>query len=341
MKKPPLNRAVRMESAIVPAAPAGALQVAAPPQIDMDALIADWLGGKSRDTMKSYKDSLDSFRRFCKCEREAQAVEGLIALPHGHANMVALKYKNWLKEQGNTPGSVNTRLSALRSIVAIAHLVGRVPWTLAVKNEKNQVYKDTRGPGAEGFDKLLETAAAQKDSKKAVRDLAILWLLYGQVLRRAGVSSLDYEHIDWERSRLFVMLKGHRERTWFTVNQNVIAALKAWIKVRGKRAGPLFPNMDHAHKGSGGGSRIGGGGIWSIVSSIGERSGLKTWPHALRHAGITTALDATGGDLRAVQRFSGHANVTMLQVYDDNRADLGGEVAKKVGARHTKKELPE
>ena len=55
-------------------------------------------------------------------------------------------------------------------------------------------------------------------------------------------------------------------------------------------------------------------------------------PHGLRHAAITAALDLTG-DLQAVQRFSRHKDVRTLTVYDDNRQDLGGDVARRVAAQ--------
>jgi integrase/recombinase XerC len=57
------------------------------------------------------------------------------------------------------------------------------------------------------------------------------------------------------------------------------------------------------------------------------RAGLKTRPHALRHSAITTALDQTNGDVRAVQRFSRHKDIRVLTVYDDHRQNLGGKVA--------------
>ena len=47
---------------------------------------------------------------------------------------------------------------------------------------------------------------------------------------------------------------------------------------------------------------------------------------------ITEALDLTGGNVRAVQRFSRHRDVRVLERYDDNRRDLGGDVAKQVAA---------
>ncbi len=49
-------------------------------------------------------------------------------------------------------------------------------------------------------------------------------------------------------------------------------------------------------------------------------------PHGVRHTAITALLD-TGLGLRDVQRFSRHADVRTLAVYDDNRTDIAGRVA--------------
>ena len=48
---------------------------------------------------------------------------------------------------------------------------------------------------------------------------------------------------------------------------------------------------------------------------------------------MTDALDATGGDVRMVQRFSRHRDLRTLTIYDDNRLDLGGDVARLVAGR--------
>jgi integrase/recombinase XerC len=53
-------------------------------------------------------------------------------------------------------------------------------------------------------------------------------------------------------------------------------------------------------------------------------------PHGLRHAAITEALRLTRGDVRAVQRFSRHRDLWTLTLYDDNRADLAGEIARQL-----------
>jgi integrase/recombinase XerC len=67
-----------------------------------------------------------------------------------------------------------------------------------------------------------------------------------------------------------------------------------------------------------------------MVRKLGEAADVAVRPHGLRHGGITEALDATNGNVRAVQRFSRHRDVRVLTVYDDNRLDLGGDVARLV-----------
>ncbi len=62
----------------------------------------------------------------------------------------------------------------------------------------------------------------------------------------------------------------------------------------------------------------------------GETLRIRVRPHGLRHAAITEALALTGGDLRAVGRYSRHRDLRVLALYDDSRADLAGEVARKV-----------
>ena len=93
--------------------------------------------------------------------------------------------------------------------------------------------------------------------------------------------------------------------------------------------GPLFINFDRAGKGNG---RLTSTSLYRIVRDLGKKIDLKVRPHGLRHAAITEALDLTNGNVRAVQRFSRHRDLRILNVYDDNRTDLAGEVARKVAA---------
>ena len=75
--------------------------------------------------------------------------------------------------------------------------------------------------------------------------------------------------------------------------------------------------------------RLTGQSIYNIVRTLGEKVGVTARPHQIRHSAITDALDLSG-DIRAVARFSRHKDIKVLMIYDDNRADLGGEVAKRI-----------
>ena len=82
------------------------------------------------------------------------------------------------------------------------------------------------------------------------------------------------------------------------------AMLRA-TKVRGSENGPLFVNFDRARKGK----RLTGSAVYYIVSELGLKAGLTVRPHGLRHLAITSALDLTKGDVRAVQKFSRHKDM--------------------------------
>jgi integrase/recombinase XerC len=69
-----------------------------------------------------------------------------------------------------------------------------------------------------------------------------------------------------------------------------------------------------------------------VVWDLGQKVGLKVWPHAPRRSGITAALDETNGDVRRVQRFSRHRKLDRLLIYDDARRDDAGAVAGLVAA---------
>ena len=96
----------------------------------------------------------------------------------------------------------------------------------------------------------------------------------------------------------------------------------------GTEAGPLFLNFDRAGKGG----RLTGTSLYRIVRELGGDAGIQVRPHGLRHAATTEALDLTGGDVRSVRRFSRHAKLDTLMDYDDNRADLAGEIARRLAA---------
>ena len=292
------------------------------------SLVAAFLSARNEKTLSAYRHDLKDFQRFLGASSLDDAARHLLSRGQGPANGLALAYKAHLLERGLQPATVNRRMASLRSLVKLARMLGIVPWTLEVESVAARAYRDTRGPGAGGVRLLLKVAEGSQDPK-GVRDRAILRLLFDLGLRRGEVVSLDLADLNLEGGTVAVLGKGRRERERLTLPEPTKVALRAWLQVRGQEAGPVFINFDPSGKA---GCRLTGGSVWRMVRAYGKKVGLEVRPHGLRHAAITQALDMTGGNLRSVQRFSRHRDVRVLQTYDDNRTDLGGEVARLVSS---------
>ena len=69
-----------------------------------------------------------------------------------------------------------------------------------------------------------------------------------------------------------------------------------------------------------------------MVKKLGKAVVVEVRPHGLRHAAITEALNLTNGNVRALQRFSRQKALQVVTVYDDNRSDIGGQVARQIAS---------
>jgi integrase/recombinase XerC len=247
----------------------------------------------------------------------------------GEANALALAYRTHLMERELAAITISRRLTALRSMIKLARTLGLIPWTLEIQGLKTEGYRDTRGPGRNGFRALLEVLNGRNDAK-TLRDRAILRCLFDLGLRRKEVVNLDVEDFDRQAGTLAVLGKGRTAKNTLTLPPQTRQALEVWLNARGEEPGPFFLTMNRANQGEV--LRLTAAGLYGKVRELGRKAGLKVWPHGIRHSAITEALDATGGNIRAVQRFSRHKDVRVVERYDDNRQDLAGELARKVAA---------
>ncbi|WP_405472025.1 tyrosine recombinase XerC [Paenarthrobacter ilicis] len=155
--------------------------------------------------------------------------------------------------------------------------------------------------------------AAADGAPMAVRNKAIVELLYATGVRVGELAGLDVDDLDQDRRTLRVLGKGNKERT---VPYGVPAAVAVddWIR-RGR------PVVATGHSGpalflGARGNRIDPRQIREVVKnllrSLGDTSA--TGPHALRHSAATHLLDG-GADLRAVQEILGHSSLATTQIY--------------------------
>jgi len=154
---------------------------------------------------------------------------------------------------------------------------------------------------------------AAEGSPLAVRNRAMVELLYATGLRVGELAGMDVDDLNPDRRTLRVVGKGNKERT---VPYGVPAAVAVddWLR----RGRPLL-----AKQGSGPALFLGSRGnrvdqrqvravVRGLLEALGDTSA--TGPHALRHSAATHLLDG-GADLRAVQEILGHSSLATTQIY--------------------------
>ena len=312
---------------------ATALSVGVPPLVaigEPDVLAGLLADKRSPNTRSAYaKDLTDFFRFAASVEAPTpQLVAEFLGLERRQALALALSYKaHLLNERQLKEATVNRRLAAIKALVNFARSLGRCDYTLSeLKGEKVIPYRDTTGIGAADFRKLL--GVPDRETLKGKRDYAILRLLWENVLRRNEIVQVDLKDLDLERRSLLILGKGRgSQKQVVTLSRPTVVALADWLLSRRELNlnQPLFIALDRASYGH----RLTGTGVYKLVDKLAVEVGIskKLSPHRIRHSGITAALEATGGDVRKVQKLSRLANLNTLVVYDDNRQNVQGEIS--------------
>jgi integrase/recombinase XerD len=147
----------------------------------------------------------------------------------------------------------------------------------------------------------------------ALRDRAILELLYGAGLRVSELTGLDVDDVDVEHGALRALGKGGKERE-VPVGSFARDAMDAYLRrgrpdlVGATARGALFVGAR--------GGRIARQSVGRLVAGYARRAGIEraVSPHDLRHSFATHLLDG-GADVRVVQELLGHASVATTQIY--------------------------
>ena len=216
-----------------------------------------------------------------------------------------------LHRQGLGGRSLQRMLSTLRTFYAWMNLQGlsRDNPALDVRAPKS----GRRLPKALDADQARHLLDAKGgEGPLALRDQAMLELLYACGLRLAELISLNLDSIDAREAQLSVTGKGNKARL-LPVGGPALKAVRAWLEVR-----PLFvaDDQETALFLSRRGRRISPSSVQKRLRRAALSRGLDDHlhPHKLRHSFATHVLESSG-DLRAVQELLGHANLSTTQVY--------------------------
>jgi integrase/recombinase XerD len=312
-----------------------AAPAAAQPQ--MRRLILDFLAylelerGLARNTLEAYRGDLLQFGAFL--ERR-----GITAEHAQHTDLADFTAELGGREDRRSPGpsrshaafvSVGARPSASAATVGRKVACLRSFYRYLRREERigHDPTADLHGPRkSQRLPQVLsrEDVARLLDEPRgteplALRDRALLELLYACGLRVSEAVGLKLSDVDLEQAMLRARGKGSKERQ-VPIGRQAVAALRAYSArgrpaLLGEHSGErLFLN----HRGS----PLTRQGLYKIVQGHARRAGLdkRMSPHTLRHS-FATHLLAGGCDLRSLQEMLGHADLATTQLYTQLSAE--------------------
>jgi integrase/recombinase XerD len=288
-------------------------------------LILDFLAylelerGLSRNTLEAYRNDLSQLREFL-------APRGLGVREAGHGELAAFLSALAAGSEERppvAPATLQRKVACLRSFYRHLRREGLL---------QSDPTADLRGPRAsqrlpavltrEDVASLLAQPAGSEPL--ALRDRALLEVMYACGLRASEAIALELQDVELDEGVLRARGKGSKERL-IPVGRHAVAALRAWV-ARGRPAlagvqvqSVLFLNRR--------GRPLTRQGLYKIVQGHARSAGLegRMSPHTLRHS-FATHLLAGGCDLRSLQEMLGHADLSTTQVY----THLSAETLKEV-----------
>jgi site-specific recombinase XerD len=245
-------------------------------------------GGLAKTTQRAYARDLSAF------------ADWLETRDLGLEEVDARVLSDWTGELGSgrrrlAGATISRRLAAVRSFLRFTHGPTRVPDTAFAPRRPRRL------PDAPKETEIAELLAeVEGDSPLALRNRALLELLYSAGLRSAEAVGLDLADVDFEREALHVHGKGGKERM---------------VPLGEEAAHHLVRYLREARP------KLARGAVDAFFLSVrGRRLDTSTvrkllrHPHRLRHAFATHLLEG-GADLRTIQELLGHASLSTTQIY--------------------------
>jgi integrase/recombinase XerD len=264
--------------------------------------------GLSRNTLEAYRGDLLQFGRFLG-ERNTTAVD---ADPADISDFLTRLATGDADHRPASPATIHRKSACLRSFYRHLRREGLrdsdpTAGVSAPRRSRKLPQVLSRGE----IDRLL--SQPRGTDPHALRDRALLELMYACGLRASEAIGLELGDVDVEERILRARGKGSKERI-VPIGQAALRAVRIYLE-RGRPAlvkdgaeAHLFVNFR--------GGQLTRQGLYKIVRRHASSAGLadRMSPHTLRHT-FATHLLAGGCDLRSVQEMLGHADVSTTQLY--------------------------
>ena len=262
----------------------------------------------SPETQRAYTGDLRQFEAFCS------------QLNYSVFSPEAIK--EWMKNLDSClkPRSILRKCSSLRSFYRFARInkwIDSDPFSdipLEIKHTES-LPKDISLHNVErilqyAYQKCSANLSPAKH-KQAVRNTAIIELLFGTGIRVSELCSLSPSDVDLESGRILIHGKGNKERIVFISNQDAIRLIEEYAKSDQNtilETGYMFNSQQE--------KRISPETIRSILNSYAKASGVSSHitPHRFRHT-FATALVNSDMNLRHIQTLLGHSSIQVTEIY--------------------------
>ena len=294
----------------------------------IDHLIAE--KGSSPNTVAAYRNDL------------AQLLEYLIGpAQDGHRpsqwsqvdQRLLTAYTLSLYERGYSSTTVARKIASTKSFFNFLIEEGEIPEDPAEQLFTPRVGRSLPKPlSIEDLERLLD-APSKSDTPEAVRDGAMLELLYAAGLRVSELVNLNIRDVNLLDQSVHCLGKGSKERI-VPLHRKAVEAVRTYIQeARPKMLGQakwqenaLFVNRR--------GDRLTRQGFWLILKGYARDAAIRSpiTPHTLRHS-FATHLLSRGASLRYVQELLGHASISTTQLYTHLTGDHIREEYEKAHPR--------
>ncbi|UNK69368.1 tyrosine recombinase XerC [Microbacterium sp. H1-D42] len=277
-------------------------------------------------TVRAYRSDLTDLGRALSAQRASadeqagtDSARAASAIELSTVDLEALRDWLWQATQrGDARSTMARRAAAVRSFFGWAHENGLIetdPSLRLITPKRSKTLPVVASQ--DGIRDLLDAqrAAAADGDAIALRDHAMLEMLYGSGMRVSELCGIDVDDLDLQRRTVRVLGKGSKERV-VPFGGPASDAVGAYLT----RARPALltraPVPGAAVFLGARGARIGPRTVYALVTRVlGPIVGAEhVGPHALRHSAATHLLDG-GADLRAVQEILGHASLGTTQIY--------------------------
>jgi integrase/recombinase XerD len=276
--------------------------------------------GFSANTLSAYRNDLTQFANFLSDGQDGRASP---VSSWSQVNRDAIvSFLLYLKERRYATTTVARKQAAIKSYFKYLVAKGVVPANPAEELESPHVDRALpKTITTSEADRLIEKLNAGQGSPEALRDRAMMQLLFATGLRVGELVALDVDDLELEVG--FVRAAGRsKTRRIAITSQAAIEAVRDYLRngrpalqAHASRGATLASSDAKALFLNHRGQRLTRQGFWLILKRYAKSAGLgEITPHTLRHSFAAQKL-RSGADMRDLQQMLGHASISTTQVY--------------------------